>query len=45
MGLFDRFKKDDVKKEKVAIPDESEIDAEQLILKKIATTNSDNLSY
>ena len=34
MGLFDRFKKKE--KERKAIPDEVEIDEDQLILKKIA---------
>ena len=45
MGLFDRFKKNDDKKqeskqEKV-IPDDFEIDEDQLILKKIATSSKD----
>ena len=39
MGLFDRFKKKE--KERKAIPDEVEIDEDQLILKKIATTSKD----
>ena len=44
MGLFDRFKKSDSKKQpktKNVIPDDLEIDEDQLILKKIATTSKD----
>ena len=43
MGLFDRFKKDKAKEEKPkeekVIPDDLEIDADQLILKEIATNS------
>ena len=46
MGLFDRFKKSDnkkeePKKEKKVIPDDLDIDEDQLILKNIATTSKD----
>ena len=45
MGLFDRFKKDNTKKEKPkeekVIPDDLEIDEDQLILKEIATNSKD----
>ena len=45
MGLFDRFKKDKAKEEKPkeekVIPDDLEIDADQLILKEIATNSKD----
>ena len=45
MGLFDRFKKDNAKKEKPkeekVIPDDLEIDEDQLILKEIATNSKD----
>ena len=45
MGLFDRFKKNDNKKEepkkKNVIPDDLEIDEDQLILKEIATKSKD----
>ena len=45
MGLFDRFKKDNSKKEEPkeekVIPDNLEIDEEQLILKEIATKSKD----
>ena len=40
MGLFDRFKKND-KKEHKAIPKDVEIEEDQLLLKKIATTDKD----
>ena len=45
MGLFDRFKKDNSKKEEPkeekVIPDNLEIDEDQLILKEIATNSKD----
>ena len=42
MGLFDRFKKNDDKKDKKeVIPDDPEIEEDQLLLKKIATTDKD----
>ena len=43
MGLFDRFKKDNKKEktERKPIPKDVEIDEDQLLLKKIATTNKD----
>ena len=45
MGLFDRFKKSDDKKQKPkkekVIPDDLEIDEDQLILKEIATNSKD----
>ena len=41
MGLFDRFKSNEKKEKKIEIPDETEIDEEQLLLKKIATTDKD----
>ena len=46
MGLFNRFKKDDKKekkpkKDKKVIPDDLEIDQDQLILKEIATNSKD----
>ena len=45
MGLFDRFKKDKAKEEKPkeekVIPDDLEIDEDQLILKEIATKSKD----
>ena len=45
MGLFDRFKKNDAKKEespkKAVIPDDLEIDEDQLLLKDIATNSKD----
>ena len=40
MGLFDRFKKDD-KKEHEPVQDDVEIEKDQLLLKKIATTDKD----
>ena len=42
MGLFDRFKKNDKKEKKeIKIPENPEIDEDQLLLKKIATTDKD----
>ena len=41
MGLFDRFKSKEPKKEKKPIQDEIEIDEEQLILKEIAINAKD----
>ena len=41
MGLFDRFKSNDKKEAKKVVHDEIEIDEEQLLLKKIATTDKD----
>ena len=44
MGLFDRFKsndKDKKEKKKNAVPDDIEIDEDQLELKRIATTHKD----
>ena len=45
MGLFDRFKKDDNKKKestkKKAIPDDLEIEEDQLLLKDVATNGKD----
>ena len=46
MGLFDRFKKSDNKKEKPkkeekVIPDDLEIDEDQLVLKEIAINSKD----
>lgn len=42
MGLFDRFKKTEKKeKPRKPIPTDVEIEEDQLLLKKIATTNKD----
>lgn len=41
MGFFDRFKSKDTKKEKKPIPDNIEIDQDQLILKEIAINAKD----
>ena len=41
MGFFDRFKSKEEKKEKADIPDESQIDPEQLALKEIAVNSKD----
>ena len=43
MGLFNRFKNKENKKEKIKIPNEAEIDEDQLLLKEIATTSKDRL--
>ena len=40
MGLFDRFKKND-KKDRKPVPKDVEIEEDQLLLKKIATTDKD----
>ena len=39
MGLFDRFKKNDKKEHKAISKDDVEIEEDQLLLQKIATTN------
>ena len=41
MGLFDRFKKNDKKERKAISKDDVEIEEDQLLLQKIATTNKD----
>ena len=41
MGFFDRFKGNDTKKEKKQIPEDIEIDQDQLLLKEIAINSKD----